>query len=327
MRAILQTEFGGRDTLYVGETDDPLIKTGQVLIVTEASALNRADILQREGKYPPPKGESEILGLEAAGVILKKADSVPDNWRVGDRVMALLAGGGQAAKVAVDHRLLMQIPERLSFEEAAAIPEVFLTAYQTLFLEGEAKDSDTVLIHAGASGVGTAAIQLAKAAGLKVMVTASAPKHQICLDLGADLAIDYKNQDFAEEVMVFTEGNGVDLILDFIGAPYLKQNLKSLANEGCLILIAMMGGFMAVDVNLLPLLHKRLQIRGTTLRARTIPYKQGLIQAFTDRFWLDLEQGLINPIIDSVYPLEEIAAAHEHMESNLNVGKIIINVS
>ena len=326
MKAVLQHEFGDSKTLYIGATADPVLQHGQVLVAVQASALNRADILQREGKYPPPEGESEILGLEMAGIIQEVAAGVPEQWQVGDKVMSLLAGGGQSELVVVDHRLLMKVPAALSLAAAAGVPEVFLTAYQTLFLEGGAKAGETVLIHAGASGVGTAAIQLAKSAGLKVMVTASGAKHQACLDLGADLAIDYKTQDFAEEVKVFTEGIGADLILDFIGAPYLKQNLKSLANEGRLILIAMMGGFQAVDVNLLPLLRKRLQIRGTTLRARTIPYKQELIKAFTNQFWHDLDEGLIKPVIDSVYPLEEIAAAHEHMESNKNVGKIILTI-
>lgn len=327
MKAVLQHNSGDSNTLYIGEAPDPVLQEGQVLVAVHASALNRADILQREGKYPPPAGESEILGLEMAGIIREIAPGVPKRWQVGDKVMGLLAGGGQAELVAVDHRLLMPVPESLSIEEAAGVPEVFLTACQTLFWEGSARAGDTVLIHAGASGVGTAAIQLATAAGLKVVVTASAPKHQLCRSLGADLVIDYKSSDFAEAVMDFTGGNGVKVILDFIGAPYLKQNIRSLANEGRLILIAMMGGFNAVDINLLPLLQKRLQIRGTTLRARTIEYKHDLIQTFLNRFGADLDQGSIRPVIDSVFPITDIAAAHELMESNKNAGKIIINIS
>ena len=198
MRAVLQHKSGGSETLYIGETADPVLQAGQVLIAVEASALNRADILQREGIYPPPEGESKVLGLEMAGIIREVTTGVPEKWQVGDRVMGLLAGGGQAELVAVDHRLLMPIPAGLSLAEAAGVPEVFLTACQTLFLEGSAKKGETVLIHAGASGVGTAAIQLATAAGLTVGVTASAPKHQLCLDLGAALAIDYQHQNFAK---------------------------------------------------------------------------------------------------------------------------------
>ena len=326
MKAVLQHSFGGSDTLYVGETTDPVLLPGQVLVAVQASALNRADILQREGKYPPPAGESEILGLEMAGTIKEVASGVPEHWQVGDKVMSLLAGGGQSELVTVDHRLLMKVPAALTLEDAAGVPEVFLTAYQTLFLEGAAQSGNTVLIHAGASGVGTAAIQLAKSAGMTVIVTASSAKHETCLDLGADLAVDYKCQDFAEEVKAFTNGGGADVILDFIGAPYLKQNLKSLANEGRLILIAMMGGFNAVDVNMMPLLQKRLQIRGTTLRARTIEYKHDLINALMDSFSAELDQGAIKPVIDSMFPLEDIAAAHDLMESNKNAGKIIIKV-
>ena len=326
MKAVQQNDFGGTETLFIGETAIPVLQYGQVLIEARATALNRADILQRAGKYPPPKGESEILGLEVAGVIIEIADGVPTEWQLDEKVMALLAGGGYASKVAVDYRLLMKVPENLSFAEAAAIPEVFLTAYQTLFLEGNANSGETVLIHAAGSGVGTAAIQLAKAHGLKIVITASTTKHETCLKLGADFAIDYKTQNFADEVLNFTNQKGVDVILDFIGAPYFARNISALAVEGRLVLIALMGGFKMDSCSLLPFLQKRLQLKGTTLRARGIEYKALLVESFTQEFWPKLADGSIEPIVDSIYPLEEVALAHKRMEENLNTGKIILTM-
>ena len=325
MKAVLQQQPGGRETLFIGEIEAPAIKPSEVLVRVHASALNRADILQREGKYPPPPGASELMGLEAAGEIYDTGDEVPAEWQAGDLVMCLLAGGGHAEQVAVDYRLLMRIPNRLTLEQAAALPEVFLTAYQTLFWEADARKGETVLIHAGASGVGTAAIQLAKAKGLTVVVTASKGKHQICLDLGADLAIDYKEEDFVEKVKAFTGGIGAHIILDFIGAPYLQKNLEVLAVEGRLIQIAMMGGAKS-EINLMPILAKRLQIKGTTLRARSLTYKQELIEAFKADFMKAVDAGDIRPYIDTVYNLEDIRDAHAHMEANRNVGKIVLEV-
>lgn len=326
MKAVLQREFGGIDTLFVGEVEDPIITPTEVLVRVQASALNRADILQREGKYPPPKGESNILGLEASGEIIDTGDEVPDNWQSGDKVMCLLAGGGYAEYVAVDYRLLMPIPVGINLEKAAAIPEVFLTAYQTLFWEGEAQPGETVLIHAGASGVGTAAIQLAKAKGLEVIITASESKLQTCLELGADHAINYKSEDFAEVIADITNDHGVNVILDFIGAEYFMKNLNSLATEGRLVQIAMMGGPYIDNVNLIPVLRKRLKIKGTTLRARSIDYKHRLINAFLEDFKSEFDEGNITPFIDSVFTLEQVKEAHARMEQNLNTGKIILAI-
>jgi tumor protein p53-inducible protein 3 len=325
MKAVLQQQPGGRETLFIGELEAPQIKPTEVLVRVHATALNRADILQREGKYPPPPGASELMGLEAAGEIYDTGDEVPGEWQAGDLVMCLLAGGGHAEQVAVDYRLLMRVPNRLTLEQAAALPEVFLTAYQTLFWEADAKKGETVLIHAGASGVGTAAIQLAKAKGLSVIVTASKGKHQICLDLGADLAIDYKEEDFVEKVKGFTAGIGAHIVLDFIGGPYLQKNLEVLAVEGRLIQIAMMGGAKS-EINLMPVLTKRLQIKGTTLRARSLTYKHELIRAFEGDFMEAVDAGDIRPYIDTVYALEDIREAHAHMEANRNVGKIVLEV-
>ncbi|MCB0503997.1 MAG: NAD(P)H-quinone oxidoreductase [Cyclobacteriaceae bacterium] len=325
MKAVLQTEFGGIETLYIGETEMPVVNENEVLIEVHYAALNRADLLQRKGKYPPPKGESEILGLEASGIVKQVGKNVK-HFTPGDRVMTLLAGGGQAEYVKADQRLVMHVPNSLTLEQGAAIPEVFLTAYQALFFEGKTKFGSTVLVHAGASGVGTSAIQLAKARGCKVICTASAAKHDTCKNLGADLAIDYKTQDFAQAVKDFTKERGVDIILDFIGAPNFVRNLDSLAIDGRLVLIATMGGIRLEEFNIRSILTKRLKIQGTTLRARSNAYKQELIQAFSADFLPDLASGKITPIIDSVLDWNDIQKAHKCMEANKNVGKIVLKV-
>ncbi|MCB0497111.1 MAG: NAD(P)H-quinone oxidoreductase [Cyclobacteriaceae bacterium] len=325
MKAVLQTEFGGVETLYIGETAMPALSENEVLIEVHYAALNRADLLQRKGKYPPPKGESEILGLEASGIVKQVGKNVK-HFTPGDRVMTLLAGGGQAEYVKADQRLVMHIPDSLTLEQGAAIPEVFLTANQALFFEGKTKFGSTVLIHAGASGVGTSAIQLAKARGCRVICTASAAKHATCKNLGADLIIDYKTQDFASVVKEFTKNQGVSIILSFIGAPNFERNLDCLAVDGTLMLIATMGGVTIEAFNIRPILTKRLKIQGTTLRARSNAYKQELIQAFSADFLPDLASGKITPIIDSVLDWKDIQQAHQRMEANKNVGKIVLKV-
>ena len=325
MKTVLQTKFGGVETLYIGETEMPVVNENEVLIEVHYAALNRADLLQRKGKYPPPKGESEILGLEASGIVKQVGKNVK-HFTPGDRVMTLLAGGGQAEYVKADQRLVMHVPNSLTLEQGAAIPEVFLTAYQALFFEGKTKFGSTVLVHAGASGVGTSAIQFAKARGCKVICTASAAKHDNCKNLGADLAIDYKTQDFAQAVKDFTKERGVDIILDFIGAPNFVRNLDSLAIDGRLVLIATMGGIRLEEFNIRSILTKRLKIQGTTLRARSNAYKQELIQAFSADFLPDLASGKITPIIDSVLDWNDIQKAHKCMEANKNVGKIVLKV-
>ena len=324
MRAVQLHNFGGADELYIGDVPIPIRKPGEVLVKVYASALNRADLLQRQGKYPPPEGESDILGLEMAGEVVDSDSG--SQWLKGNKVMGLLPGGGQAELVSVPEELLMPIPKKLNFTEAAAIPEVFLTAYQTLFYEGKAKSGQTALIHAGASGVGTAAIQLAGIENIKSFVTCSAGKHQTCLDLGAFHAIDYKNEAFDEVVLEMTNAKGVNIILDFIGAPNLEPNIRSLANGGKLMMIAFMGGFNAVDINLLPILQKHLTITGTTLRSRPLKYKAALIKDFIDIYLQHFESGKLKPVIDSIYSLDDIAGAHRYMEANKNTGKIIIEI-
>ena len=324
MRAVQLHKFGGVEELFVGDVPEPTRKKNEVLVEVYASALNRADLLQRQGKYPPPEGESEILGLEMAGEVV---ETDPDSkWQVGDKVMGLLAGGGQAEFVTIPDKLLMSKPKNLNFTEAAAIPEVFLTAYQNLFFEGKTKSGQTALIHAGGSGVGTAAIQMAKLENIKSYVTCSAGKHKACLDLGAALAIDYKTEAFDEVILEATEYKGVNIILDFIGGPNFKPNIRSLANGGKLAMIALMGGISPIDINLMPILHKHLTIFGTTLRSRSIAYKAELIENFTKIYLPSFETARLKPIIDSIYKLDDIQAAHKRMEANENTGKIVIDI-
>ena len=325
MKAILQTEFGGTDTLYIGEAERPIASSNEVLIQVCYAGLNRADILQRQGKYPPPKGESQILGLEVSGTISDVGDSVT-GFEVGDEVMALLAGGGQAEYASVDSKLVWKTPVGISLEQAGAIPEVFLTAYQALFFEGQTRHGSAVLIHAGASGVGSAAIQLAKETGCKVITTSSEAKRALCKELGADLTINYQSQNFEFEVDNFTGGVGVDMILDFIGAPYFNQNLNALKTDGTLMMISVMGGVKLENLNLYPVLSKRLTVKGTTLRSRSMEYKEELINSFLNEFSDRLQSRKISPVIDSVFDWENIKEAHEFMEANKNKGKIVLKI-
>jgi len=323
MQAVLMHHSGGPEVLYLGETDSPEISDHEILIQVAATALNRADTLQREGKYPPPPGESEIIGLEAAGTVIKIGKGV-NKWKIGDKVCCLLGGGGYASLVKVDARHAMPIVGNLSINEAVAIPEVFLTAYQALFTLANLKADDKVLIHAGASGVGTAAIQLAKLIGAEVYVTASAPKHELCYALGAKHAIDYKTQTFDEEIQKLTNNKGVNVIIDFMGASYLNKNLDALAPDGKLVLLALMGGALANNINIGKILMKRIQIMGSTLRARSADYKAELIAGFTTAFLSKFATGELKPIIDSKMSWHNVVEAHKRMDANLNAGKIVL---
>jgi tumor protein p53-inducible protein 3 len=325
MRAVQIKAFGGPDELYMGEWPLPVPGERDVLVKVEATALNRADSLQRQGKYPPPAGESPILGLEMAGRVSARGAGV-SKWQIGDEVCGLLGGGGYAEYVCIHEELAMPVPAGLSTIEAAAIPEVFLTAYQSLCWLARLQAGETVLIHAGASGVGTAAIQLARAMGGQAIVTASAGKHGACLQLGAEKAIDYQQEDFAVEVLAHTANKGVDVVLDFIGAPNLPRNLEVLRPDGRLVLLALMGGAQAERLSLGPVLSKRLQILGSTLRARPLAYKIELSQALYRFAWPLFEQGQLKPVVDTVFDWEDAAEAHRYLEANRNVGKILLKV-
>ncbi len=326
MRAILAKEPGGADQLVMVEAPLPSPRSDELLVRVKATALNRADILQREGRYPPPKGASAILGLEMAGIV-ESIGAGCSGWREGDRVCALLAGGGYAEFVTIPAKLAIPIPRSLTFEQAAAVPEVFLTAYQALFWLGKLQPDHTVLVHAGASGVGTAAIQLIREAGANAIVTAgSAKKLDFCSGLGAKVAINYKAGDFAPDVLEATGDRGVDIILDFIGAAYWTQNLSCLATDGRLVILALMSGAKIDEINLLTILRKRLHIIGTTLRSRDIAYKARLTSEFVKNILPGFEEGKYEPIIDSVFSWRQVKKAHRRMEQNLNIGKIIMQV-
>lgn len=322
MKAILFDTPGAPDVLYYGDAPDPQPGEGELLVRVHATALNRADLLQRQGQYPPPPGASPILGLELAGEVVQGAGE----WQRGDRVMAVVTGGAYAELAAVPPGMAIRIPDNLSYEQAAAIPEAFLTAYLNLFTLGRLQAGETVLIHAGASGVGTAAIQLARAAGARVFVTTGTPeKLDFCQELGAALAINYKTESFKEAALKETDERGVDVILDFVGAPYWNDNLSALAIGGRLMLIGSMGG-MKGDLSLGAIMPKSLTISGTTLRRTPLDKKIALTQAFAEFALPRFASGELRPIIDTVYPLQEAATAHQRMHDNVNIGKIVLRV-
>ncbi len=325
MKAIHVVDPGPDSRLVIKEMDKPTPGPHELLVHVKATALNRADLMQRKGHYPPPPGTSEILGLEMAGVVEAWGNEC-FGWQAGDPVFGLLASGGYAEYVTIAAPVAMRMPGLLTFEQAAAIPEVFLTAYQALDWLGNLKAGETVLIHAGGSGVGTAAIQLAKQRGAKVFVTASAGKHAACLALGADAAIDYKSEDFPSKVIDMTAGAGVDLVIDFIGAPYFEMNINSLALDGRLVLLAMMGGSKVDSFNLSHLFRKRIHFKTSTLRSRSLAYKSELTQSFVRDFMPLLEDGSIGPIIDRVFDWSSANEAHEYMAANKNTGKLVLRV-
>lgn len=297
----------------------------EVLVTVRATAVNRADLSQARGHYPPPAGASEILGLEMAGTIAAVGEDVTD-WAVGDRVCALLPGGGYAEQVVVPANMLLALPTKWSFAMGAAVPEVWLTAYVNLFLEGDLQSGETVLIHAGASGVGTAAIQLARETEARVFITAGTDeKLSRCRQLGAELAINYKKHDFLEKVLLATKNEGVDLILDPVGGSYLERNVQALRPFGRLINIGQLGGPHG-EMNMGLLLRNRLRIVGSTLRSRPPAEKVKITQKFEAGFWPLLKSGVLEPIIDTTFPIQEAQAAHEYVAANKNVGKVILRV-
>ncbi len=326
MKAVLIEKFGSAENLKIREWETPELQEYEVLVKVYATALNRADLLQREGKYPPPVGASPILGLEIAGEVVALGVEV-SRWRIGDKVFGLIPGGGYAQYAKIHEDMAIEIPENMSFEEAAAIPEVFLTAYQALFWLAKLQPQETILIHAGASGVGTAAIQLAKEIEASILVTASATKHSLCLDLGAETVIDYKSQDFEQEIAHLTNGQGVNVILDFLAASYFQKNINSLSIDGRLVLLALLGGAEVHQVNLAKILMKRLQIIGSTLRSRSLDYQIRLTQEFWQFASINFLTGKFRPVIDSVFEWEKVQEAHRYMESNQNAGKIILKIS
>lgn len=318
MQAIIQTDPADPRSLELQEVDTPQLKDGEVLVKVHAAGVNRADLLQARGHYPPPPGASEIMGLECAGVIAHAGNT---DREVGQQVGALLAGGAYAEYVAVPAGQLLPIPDGYSLKEAAAVIEVACTVWSNLVIEAGLHDGQTVLIHGGAGGIGTFAIQVAKALGAKVAVTAgSAEKLETCKKYGADILINYKEQDFAEELK-----NSCDVILDIIGAKYLKQNLKALATDGHMVTIGMQGGTKE-ELNLGILLTKRLTLQGTTLRSRSVDAKSEIVAATVDNVWPLLASGQVKHHLHATFPLAQAARAHEALDSGEVTGTLVLEV-
>jgi putative PIG3 family NAD(P)H quinone oxidoreductase len=323
MKAIL-IGSGAGDLAWC-DTPSPSAGPTEVLVDVHATAVNRADLLQRRGFYPPPPGESEILGLEAAGVVAAVGAAVT-RVRVGDRVCCLLGGGGYAEQIAVPEAMLLPIPSGLDFVQAAAIPEAFYTAFVNLVLEAGLAKSERVLIHAGASGVGTAAIQLVHARGATAFVTAgSDDKIERCQELGASAGINYKRESFAERIAALTAGKGVDIILDCIGGSYLEGNIGALRSRGRLVIIGLMGGAKA-DLNLGLLVARRLRVIGSVLRSRSLAEKIAITDAFRTEVLPLFATGALKPIVDATYPIVEAASAHDYVAANKNFGKVVLRV-
>jgi NADPH:quinone reductase len=312
--------------LRIGEAPAPRPRDDQVLIRVVATSVNRPDAIQRQGHYPPPPGESEILGLEAAGTIEEVGAKIR-SFSPGQRVAALLGGGGYAELAAAHASHVLHLPDAMSFEEAACICETYITAYLNLFIGAVLEDGETVLVHGGGGGVGTAAIQLCKhlAPESRIVATASARKLERVAALGADLVVDYRSDDFADAVLGFTDGRGADVILDHIGAAYFEQNMRALAIGGRLALIGVMGGRKA-ELDLGRLLVKRQQIIGSTLRPRPVEEKADIIAEFNRAVMPLFARGRIAPIVDRVYAIEEAAAAHRAMEDSDHFGKIVLRL-
>lgn len=325
MRAI-RVERSNDHRLILDDCVEPNCGPREVLVRVHATAVNRADLLQRRGLYPPPPGASEILGLEAAGEIAALGNEVQD-WRVGERVLCLLAGGGYAEFVAVPQEMLLRMPADWTFEQAAAVPEAFYTAFVNLFVEAKLRARELVLVHAGGSGVGTAAIQMARLAGALVLVTAgSEEKLEECRFLGANHAINYKQFDFAKIVRKLTNDSGVDVILDCIGAAYWEKNISLLRTRGRLVVIGLMGG-AKTEIDMSPILRKRLRIIGSVLRSRSLDEKIALTRQFRAQVLPQLENGSLHPVLDKIFPLAEAEQAHAYVASNHNFGKVVLRVS
>lgn len=321
MKAILVDPSTSGNPLRWDDVPDPKSGAGEVLVDVHATAVNRADLLQRAGAYPPPPGAPEYLGLEMAGVI-SETGATAGEWQPGDRVCALLAGGGYAEQVAVPHPLLLRLPDEWDFIRGAGLMEVFLTAFVNLFMEADLREGETVLIHGGASGVGTAAIQLAREAGCRCLATAGTPeKVARCRELGADVAVNYREEDFGAALA----GEVVDVILDIGGADYLQRNVELLNLRGRLVVIALLTGATG-SLDLAALQRKRLRVIGSVLRNRTLEEKAEIVRAFRNRFWPALIDGRAAPVIDSVLPITAADQAHQILADNRNVGKVILTV-
>jgi putative PIG3 family NAD(P)H quinone oxidoreductase len=318
-------EPGGVEVLEIVDVPRPEPAATDLLVRNFATALNRADLLQRRGLYPPPAGDSEVLGLEFAGEVAETGSEVRGFQR-GDRVFGLVGGGGYGEFVTVHHRMAVPVPDNFSYEAAAAVPEAFYTANESLFTLGRLEAKQVALVHAAASGVGTAAVQIAAACGATVIATAgTAEKVEQATLLGATRAVNYREEDFVEVVQSQTNGKGVHIILDLVGAKYWERNLACLRQEGRLLLVGFVGG-ARVNADLSQILFKRIAVIGTALRSRSVADKIAITQRFVDTVLPLLERAEVKPVVDSVFPLEDVRAAHEHMEANRNTGKIVLRL-
>ncbi len=318
-------QYGPPEGLVADYAEVPAPREGEVLIKVAAAGVNRPDVLQRLGIYAPPPGASDVLGLEVSGTVAALGEHV-QTWKIGDKVCALVAGGGYAEYCLAPAPQCLSVPKRLSMVEAAGIPETFFTVWTNVFERGRLQAGEKILIHGGSSGIGTTAIQLAKQFGAEVFTTAgSEDKCLFCKKLGADVAINYRTSDFVEEVKKRTGGDGVDLILDMVGGPYIEKNIKSLKVEGRLVQIAFLQA-SRVTLDFMPIMLKRLTFTGSTLRPRTVEQKSEIAKALRQKVWPLLEAGKVKPIIHSTFPLAEAAAAHRLMESSQHIGKIILTV-
>lgn len=323
MHAITIPEPGGPEALVWAEVPDPVPGEGEVLVDVVSSAVNRADVLQRQGFYNPPPGASPYPGLECAGRISAIGPGVT-GWSVGDEVCALLAGGGYAEKVAVPVGQLLPVPAGLDLVLAAALPEVTATVWSNVFMVAHLRPAETLLVHGGSSGIGTMAIQLAKAVGARVAVTAGGPeKLERCAELGADILIDYREQDFVEEIAAATAGAGADVILDIIGAKYLDRNVQALAVNGRLAIIGLQGGAKG-ELNLGALLSKRAAVTATSLRGRPLAEKAAIVAAVREHVWPLVADGVVRPVVDRTLPMRDAAEGHRVMESSTHIGKVLL---
>ncbi|MFC4173991.1 NAD(P)H-quinone oxidoreductase [Microvirga sp. GCM10011540] len=325
MRQVRFEGAGGPEVIRLENAPVPSPGKGQVLIEVAAAGVNRPDCLQRAGGYPPPPGATDIPGLEVSGRIVALGDGV-ERLQVGEEVCALVASGGYAEYCVADEPLCLPIPGPLSLLEAGGIPETYFTVYDNVFTRGRLKAGETLLVHGGSSGIGSTAIQLAKQAGAIVYATAgSQEKCDFCRSLGADAAINYRNQDFVEEVRNLTDKRGVDVVLDMVGAPYIARNLSILALEGRLVQIAFLQSSKA-EIDFTPVMIRRLTITGSTLRPRSVELKAAIAEALRRNVWPLLEKGAVRPVLHATFPLEEARAAHELMESSAHQGKIMLEI-
>lgn len=326
MTAIEISEFGPPEGLKPATRPVPELAADEVLIEVAAAGVNRPDVMQRQGGYPPPPGASDIPGLEVAGTIVALGSSVSGH-SIGDKVCALVAGGGYAQYCAAPAALCLPVPHGFSMAEAAALPETFFTVWTNVFQQGGLKAGESILIHGGSSGIGTTAIQLAKAFGARAFATAGTDdKCRRCEDLGAELAINYRDSDFVEAVLEATDGNGVDAVLDMVGGDYVMRNLKALAVEGRLLQIAVQRGPKVPDFNILTVMMKRLSVTGSTLRPRTVAQKAVIAEDLRAKVWPLLDAGTVRPVMDQSFPLQDAAAAHALMEASTHIGKITLEV-